>query len=161
MALCSSIRFYLHFVQCLKFSGVSVFIIDLKYTCISITRIYLEISEQVSTSGFFYRDRRLVGIRDGWTVCLHFLLVILNTCTQLLPSHSIMFQDKSLRHTVPPIDVLWIKGREGGDYYYSFGGCHRYEAYRKLNMKTIPCKIIQATIEHLRVYLGSSLPDLK
>lgn len=52
MALCSSIQFYLHFVQFLKFSGVSVFIIDLKYTCISITRIYLEISEQVSTSGW-------------------------------------------------------------------------------------------------------------
>lgn len=40
-------------------------------SCISITRIYLEISEQISTSGFFYPNRRLVGIRDfqpklGW-----------------------------------------------------------------------------------------------
>ena len=83
MWLCVQVFDFIYiFVQFLKFSGVSVFIIDLKYTCISITRIYLEISEQVSTSGFFYRDRRLVGIRDGWTVCLHFLLVILNTCTQ-------------------------------------------------------------------------------
>ncbi|XP_077969168.1 sulfiredoxin-1-like [Styela clava] len=62
---------------------------------------------------------------------------------------------------VPPIDVIWIKGRLGGNYYYCFGGCHRLEAHKRLIKGTIRAKLIKANIAALKVFLGSSTPDLK
>ncbi|XP_078489847.1 sulfiredoxin-1-like [Ciona intestinalis] len=71
------------------------------------------------------------------------------------------FQDKELESKVPPIDVLWIKGREGGDYFYSFGGCHRYEAHKVLSRENIKVKLVRGNQEMLKTYLGASTPDLK
>jgi sulfiredoxin len=62
---------------------------------------------------------------------------------------------------IPPIDVLWVVGSEGGNYYYSFGGCHRYEAHKRLQLSTVSCKLVKSTISDIRHYLGASMPDLK
>ncbi|GFT91791.1 putative sulfiredoxin [Nephila pilipes] len=70
-------------------------------------------------------------------------------------------QNPETKGNVPPIDVLWVTGSEGGDYYYSFGGCHRYEAHKRLKLPSIRCKLVKSTIQDLKTYLGGSTPDLR
>jgi len=59
---------------------------------------------------------------------------------------------------IPPVTVMWIKGREGGNYYYAFGGCHRYEAYKRSGRPTIPAILQVSTLDNLKVILGASAP---
>lgn len=71
-------------------------------------------------------------------------------------------QNPATRHLVPPIDVMWVQGRDPtNNYYFAFGGCHRYEAHRRLGMSTIRAKIVRVTPSEVRTYLGSSTPDFK
>ncbi|EGG16596.1 BEACH domain-containing protein [Cavenderia fasciculata] len=61
---------------------------------------------------------------------------------------------------VPPIDVKWIVGRDPqNNYYFAFGGCHRFEAHKRLGLPTIRARIVKSTREEIKVYLGSSTPD--
>ncbi|XP_077535589.1 sulfiredoxin-1-like [Haemaphysalis longicornis] len=72
-----------------------------------------------------------------------------------------MLQNPNTKDQVPPVDLLWIKGSEGGNYYYSFGGNHRFEAHFRLGCATIRAKLLQTTPKALACYMGGSVPDLK
>ena len=60
---------------------------------------------------------------------------------------------------VPPITLLWLTGDEGGNYYFSFGGCHRFTAHQRLGSETVRAVLQRATLAELRLFMGASAPQ--
>lgn len=73
-------------------------------------------------------------------------------------------EDMEAGDDFPPIEVLRVvmPGDKPSEperrYYFSFGGCHRYEAHRRLGKTTIKCKIIDVQGHIIRQHLGASCP---
>lgn len=44
-----------------------------------------------------------------------------------------------------PIEVLWVQ-RGVDNFYFAFGGCHRWEAHKRLNRPTIKAKLVKTTV---------------
>lgn len=62
-------------------------------------------------------------------------------------------QDMQQGDELTPIELLWVE-RGPNNYYFAFGGCHRWEAHKQLNRATIRAKLIKTTPKSLSVYLG-------
>lgn len=65
---------------------------------------------------------------------------------------------------LPPVDVFLVR-QQGRSYYFAFGGCHRFQAYDRLSEKgekdvQVKCRILPATKQTLKVYLGSSVDEM-
>lgn len=57
-----------------------------------------------------------------------------------------------LHHVVPvPVDA-------GKDYYFAFGGCHRWAAVKQLGLPTIRARLIKLSPSAINTYLGASSP---
>jgi len=67
--------------------------------------------------------------------------------------------DSATSADVPPITLLWLTGEQGGNYYYSFGGCHRYTAHQRLGSATVRAVLQRATLAELRLFMGASAPQ--
>ena len=52
-----------------------------------------------------------------------------------------------------PIEVLWVQ-KGDDDFYFAFGGCHRWEAHKRLQKPTIRAKLVKTTPASLSIYLG-------
>ncbi|KAF2069464.1 hypothetical protein CYY_009219 [Polysphondylium violaceum] len=75
---------------------------------------------------------------------------------------SLMETLKKNSEDVPPIDVNWVVGKNpDNNYYMAFGGCHRWEAHKRLGLPTIKARIVKSTPQDIKVYLGSSTPEFK
>ena len=65
---------------------------------------------------------------------------------------------------LPPIDVFKIR-ENGKNFYFAFGGCHRFQAYDRISKETekevmVKSRILPATRKSLRIYLGASVDTL-
>lgn len=68
-------------------------------------------------------------------------------------------EQKEQYDDMTPIDVLAVS-HEGKLYFFGFGGCHRFQAYDRLNWDLIKVKIVPITKNQLKLYMGSSVDSI-
>ncbi|CCD23694.1 sulfiredoxin NDAI_0C00330 [Naumovozyma dairenensis CBS 421] len=72
---------------------------------------------------------------------------------------------QSMDGKLPPIDVMVVRHNDE-NYYFAFGGCHRFQAYdRQAKDKDdsnylVRCKLIPATERQLKMYVGGSIDNM-
>jgi len=64
-----------------------------------------------------------------------------------------------------PIEVVKVRAplrtdptKATQNFYFAMGGCHRYEATKRLGLETIRARIIEVPASQMRVYLGAGSP---
>lgn len=64
-----------------------------------------------------------------------------------------------------PIEVLKVRSPLKSDpagavrnFYFAMGGCHRYEATKRLGLESIRARIIEVPPSQMRIYLGAGCP---
>ncbi|WVQ63260.1 hypothetical protein V866_005507 [Kwoniella sp. B9012] len=67
--------------------------------------------------------------------------------------------------TFTPIEIIKVKSPLKTNptgppetFYFAMGGCHRYEATKRLGLETIRAKIIEVPASQMRIYLGAGSP---
>ncbi|TIA72867.1 hypothetical protein E3P91_01710 [Wallemia ichthyophaga] len=67
-------------------------------------------------------------------------------------------QDYQKGDVFTPIEIWRAKNDQGQSYYFSFGGCHRFEAAKRTSKETIRARIVDVPSTTIRAHLGSSSP---
>ncbi|KAI9009318.1 ParB/Sulfiredoxin [Phycomyces nitens] len=68
-----------------------------------------------------------------------------------------ILQTDDRKDDLTPIDIHHVEYK-GQDYYFAFGGCHRWAAHKELSKETIKGKLISTPPSVINTYLGSSSP---
>ncbi|KAI8883982.1 sulfiredoxin [Backusella circina FSU 941] len=68
-----------------------------------------------------------------------------------------VLQIQERENELTPIDVHHVS-HKGQDYYFAFGGCHRWAASKELGRETIRAKLIETPPAVIKTYLGASTP---
>ncbi|KAK8850468.1 hypothetical protein IAR55_004386 [Kwoniella newhampshirensis] len=74
-------------------------------------------------------------------------------------------QEMRAGDTFTPIEIVKVKAPlkinptgPAEVFYFAMGGCHRYEATKRLGLETIRARIIEVPAKQMRVYLGAGSP---
>lgn len=68
-----------------------------------------------------------------------------------------VLEEEERRDELTPIDVHHVE-YNGEDYYFAFGGCHRWAAHKESGRDTIRGKLINTPPAIINTYLGASSP---